>query len=478
MGKKNFIYYLLPSLLKGIIGLSIVIPVSTYYLDPKDFGIIAIISVFSGLIIPLSSIGGAWVLASNYHKLNFKERGELIFNLLFLQILLKTFWVVVFGAAGFLFLPKLIKSYQDEFLLFFWILLLAEWFNSLWDIASYTMILQRESKLHALLEITQMLSNVTVLLVCLVILHLKTVSLALGILGTALGGFISSIICIRRYVVPKIRMKWIRKIVRLGFPTIPLNLFEVVSSSIERFFIERWIGLSKLGIYSHSLSYRQMFMQPMEAFKRTYAPEVLEGVSKGDQAKIESAKVILRKWFGLLTIAGVGVILFSRDAINILTHGKFVEAAPLVSLWFILILIYSLGTSYTPFLLVNMKIKFIFISSIALGIVSWGVTILFVRFFGILGATTASLLYFFSLHLARRVYSVKMGCENFEGSAFMISLFIILGLFILNICSFSFVSKLFIFIIIALLISFYFRLFSLLKPFLISGGGWLKGLSQ
>jgi len=462
--KKNFAYYLSPSILTGIIGLLVIIPVSTYYLEPKDFGIVGIITVFSGLIPPLSSTGISWVLSGNYYKITSYQRKELIFNVLFLGMLLRTFWVLVLGITGFMFLPKFIKSYEPVFLSYFWVFLLAEWFNYMWEVAAYTIMLQKKAKAHAVLDIIKITSRVTVLIICLTVLKLKSVSLAWAYLGAAVGGFLFSLIYIKKYIVIKVRLKWIKEIVKLGFPTIPLNLFEIISNSIGRFFVERWIGLSKLGIYSHSLDYRKAFMLPHRAFQKSYVPEVLAVFSKSGKVEVTFAKNILRKWFGFLALGGAAVALFSKEVINILTHGKFISAAPLVSLWFIIILIYAFGIPYTQFLLANKKNKFIFSSEIIIGIVSWGVIALMVKFFGVVGATISILLYFFVLHSVRKFYAMRLGCENFEGRNFIVAVIIVLALICLvNIFSLSLLAKS-LFLILLILFTFkYYGLISLTK---------------
>ncbi len=458
--KKNFLYYLSPSIITGILGVFVIVPLTTYYLDPKDFGIVAIIMVFSGLLVPLSSTGVVWVLSGNYYKINTEEKGELVFNMLFLGIVLRTFWLIVFGIIGHFFLDKVIRSYEEIFSLFFYLLLAAEWFNSVWELVSYVIVLEKKSKTHAFLEMAKLLSRLIILVICLVVFKLRTISLIYAYLGAALIGFVFSLIYIRKHLVTKIKKRWIKEIFKVGFPTIPLNFFEVISNSVGRFFVERWIGLSQLGIYSHSLDYKKMFMLFQRAFAKSYSPEVLAVFSGQGTVKIETVRSILRRWFGILSIVGVGVALFSENVINILTHGKFTQAAPLVSLWFILIVIYAFGIPYTQFLLVNKKNKLIVISQIILGIISWGLIALFVKLFGIVGAAVSVLLYFFAIHFTRRAYSLKLGCECLEGKYFIITLvLLVFVVFAVNVLSLSLLIKFLIFTLAALGIIKFYNLF-------------------
>ena len=289
------------------------------------------------------------------------------------------------------------------------------------------------------------------LIFCLVILKLKTVSLIWAYLGAAVGTSIFSTIYIKRYIFMCFKLKWIKEIVHRGFPTIPLNLFEVISNSIGRLFVERWVGLASLGIYSHSLDYRKAFMLPHRAFQKSFGPEIIEAVSTENSFKYEKMKRILKNWFGVLMVSGTFVILFSRDIINILTHGKFVDAALIVSIWFILMVIFAFGAAYTPFILANKKTKFIFFSDIIIGAVSWPIMALSVKYFGVIGAAVSVCLYFFMLHFARRIYARRLGCINYDGRNFVITIVSLIGLLLfVNTVAVSFLAK----ILITLVISF------------------------
>lgn len=71
---KNFFYYILPSIIIGVLGTFVMVPVTTFYLNPKDFGIMAIIMAVTMPIGPLASSGAAWVLAGNYYKIDENEK--------------------------------------------------------------------------------------------------------------------------------------------------------------------------------------------------------------------------------------------------------------------------------------------------------------------------------------------------------------------------------------------------------------------
>ncbi len=426
--KKDFLYYLSPSVLTGVISFFLVIPLTTYYLDPRDFGIIGAITAFSALLTPCSSTGVAWVLSGNYYKLDDANKAVLVFNVLAVGLLVRFLWVLVFAGAGFFLLPRFIASFEPVFLVYFWIFLLAECPNYIWETVSFVIMIQKKAKVYAWLDVVKIVSYVVMLASCLILFKLKAIALVLGYLATALGGAAFSLIYIRKYVRWGLRREWMREISRRGLPTVPLRFIEIGTNSFSRILIERWLGLSLLGIYSHSLDYRQAFMMPQRAFMNTSAPVLLEGFSKNVHAKIAYAQRAMKKWIGLLTLGAVFCGLFAKEIVSVLTHNKFTAAAPLVSLWFVLLLVYSYGNPYTRFLLAHKKTKYLFYNEMTLGIFSFAMIAAGIRFFSITGAVMAILVHFFLLHTLRKIYALRQGCHNFEGADFYISLAAVVAL--------------------------------------------------
>lgn len=429
--KSNFVHYLYPSLVRGILSLFVVVPLTTYYLNPEDFGLIGLITAISNFVMPASTVGPTWVLSAFFYKIAEGEKGALLFNILFWGIVLRLSLIAALWFLGPFFLPLLIKSYSVFYLFIFHLYLLAEVANCLWETVSYTMILQKKGKIYALLDMSQFAAQLLVLYIGLVILKLQVLALPLAYLASMTAGFVFCLFYIYPALSFRFHKKWFQEIIHLGLPSIPLNIFEAISNSVERFFIERWVGLAQLGIYTHSLSYRNMFMMPLKAFSRAYSPEVLEAVTLKDEKKIASAKKIQVKWLGLLSLMGIYVVLFARDAIALLTHDKFTASSPLVALWFILMMTYSLGIPATQVILAYKKNKFILKTDVLIGILSWGLTALAVKYGGVLGASLAISTYYLVIQCVRQYFARRIAGHQFATYSFaipfIILLFLILG---------------------------------------------------
>jgi O-antigen/teichoic acid export membrane protein len=428
--QKNFFYYLLPSIIIGVLSALVMVPITTYYLNPKDFGIYAIVNAITMPIGPLASTGVTWVLAGNYYKIEGHERKTLLFNLLLLDFIFKLFWVVIFWLLTPWLLPAIVKDFEPQYEVYFKLSLIATVLTAFWPSISYFIVLQQKGRLHAIFEISQWIGSTLVTIVCLSILKLSTITLFLSPLASGAIMFILGLWYVKDHINPEINKKWLREIFKVGIPSIPSNLVEMATNISDRYFIQKWINLSRLGIYSHSMSYKNIFTMGTKAFSRTFTPFVLETYSNNLDSKHLGQK--LKKWYGLLGIAGIFITLFSHEVVAILTHGKFVDAAQLIPIWFLLILSYTYGMPYSQFLFVHKKNTFMMYSGILISAVFIGITAFSVFTYGILGATVAIVLSNFAIQCSQMIYARMLGCARVGDNYFIYIVAMILGVFIAN----------------------------------------------
>lgn len=463
--KKNFLYYLSPSVVIGILSTFIMVPVTTYYLGPKDFGIFAIVNAIVMPIGPLSSTGVSWVLAGNYYKIEEKERNVLLFNLLVLDFVLKFFWVMIFWLLSSLLLPLIIKDFEYQYLIYFKIILISVLLTALWPTISYFIILQQKGKLHATFEITPWLCGAIATIVSLSVFNLKTLALFLNPLVSGLTSFLLGLWYIKNYIKPAIVKRWMIEIFKVGMPSIPANLVEMLTNISDRFFIQKWLNLSELGIYSHSQSYKTVFTMGTKAFSRSFVPPLLEAFSTN--ASTDKIERQLKNWYGLLGIAGVFVTLFSYEIVNILTHGKFIGAAPLVPIWFFLVLSFTYGIPSTQYLVVHKRNQFMMYSGIIIGTIFIGITALSVYLFNLTGAVCSIVLSNFCIHLVRNIYVKSLGGKNLGGKYCIILIFLLFGIYLFEkLWILNIKEKFFILFISCLYISKEFDLFKYIKKYI------------
>ena len=407
---RSFLWFLLPTLLQTLIGVGVMVPITTYYLDPADLGTVAILTALAMLVTPLASTGDHWVLSTHWHATPESGRKELLFNLLLANLGMKTVWVVLFWLLAPLVLPQLIRDYRPEYQQYFGLVLLGLLAGTLWGTLSPLMVIERAPVSHAMNESLQWAAGAATTLVGLSVMKIGILAMFLAPIAAGLASILHGF----RYAVRRVSLRpslhWSKQIVQSGLPAIPFSLMDVVANSMDRFIIQRWLDLSTLGIYAHSQSYRGMFVTVTKAYSRTMTPTFLELFAGNPRQSQRQVEETVSLWYLCVAAGGILVTLFSAEVIHLLTHGKFDRAAELVPIWFLLVFAHSMGMPFTQYLLTVRQNVLLSWSSILMSLGTVGLVAAATWLFGVIGATSAAVFGALALHGMRFVLARRFGC--------------------------------------------------------------------
>ena len=408
---KSFFWFLIPTVLQSVAGIFVMMPVTTYYLDPADIGVVAILTALAMPIIPLASTGDSWVLSTHWHDTSASGRKDLLFNLLVANISLKLLWVAVFWFMSPLVLPLLVRDYQPEHQTYFSLVLLGLLAGTSWITLSPLMVRERASASHAVNESLQWGTGAATTLIGLTVVKLGVMALFLAPIAGGVASTIHGWYYLRRKTSGRLRMRWMKEIAQTGMPAIPFSLTDVVANSLDRFVIQQWLSLSALGIYAHSQTYRGIFVTFTKAYSRTMVPNFLELFSSRSAGLSPVLGSTVSAWYLCITVAGMLVTLFSQEFVHVLTHGKFDQAATLVPLWFLIVFAHSMGVPFTQYLLFVRRNVLLSWSSIVLSVATMATVVVGTWQFGVVGATAAAVGGALALHLTRYLVARRNGCS-------------------------------------------------------------------
>ena len=416
---KSFLWFLLPALLQTLIGVGVMVPITTYYLDPADLGTVAILTALAMLVTPLASTGDNWVLSTHWHATPETGRKELLFNLLLVNLGMKTVWVVVFWLLSPLFLPQVVRDYRPEYHQYFGLVLLGLLAGTLWGTLSPLMVIERAPVSHAINESLQWAAGAITTLVGLSVMKLGVLAMFLAPIAAGLVSMLHGFHYAAHRVSLRPSLHWSKQIAQSGMPAIPFSLMDVVANSMDRFVIQRWLDLSTLGIYAHSQSYRGMFVTVTKAYSRTMTPTFLELFAGNPRQSQRQVEETVSLWYLCVAVGGILVTLFSADVVHLLTHGKFDRAAALVPIWFLLVSVHSMAIPYTQYLLTARQSLLLSWSSILMGLGTMGLVAVATWLFGVIGATSAAVFGALALHGMRFFLARRFGCPyGIEPGAF------------------------------------------------------------
>lgn len=227
----------------------LLMPVLTRYLDPGDYGSLAIYNATLRLITIILSFGGFHILISRFSETDFLRNGVYIGSFLWLiikrSILLFSFFIVVNQFfSGILGVPSamLLALVPIAFAIL------------VYDSSVNYLAHCKEIKDYSIVFFGKV--SIEVVLVFLLIVYL-----GFGWFGRVLSVFFG-ILCVVPFVVLFFRRKRIKiefpkrgkgkqnELLRLGMPLVLVDLSTMVINLSDRYFIDYYVGLDQTGIYS------------------------------------------------------------------------------------------------------------------------------------------------------------------------------------------------------------------------------------
>jgi O-antigen/teichoic acid export membrane protein len=429
---KSFLWFLAPTLLQTLLGVSVIVPITTYYLDPADLGIFAILTTLAMPVTPLSSVGDNWVLSTHWYHTSAAGRRELLFNLVVANVSLKAAWIAVFWALSPIVLPRLIQDYRPEYQFYFGLALLGLLAGTLWPTVSSLMVIERAPLSHAANESLQWMTAALTTVIGLSVIKLGVLAVFLSPIVGGLTSTIHGFWYVARKTSAQPSPYWLKEIIKTGLPAMPFSLMNVIANNLDRVVIQRWLDLSVLGIYAHSQSYRGMFIAVTKAYSRTMTPTFLRLFSAAERPSTTRIEENVSLWYLSVTAGGILVTLFAPEVIHLLTHGKFDQAADLVPIWFLLVFAHSMGVPFTQYLLSVRQSVLMSWSSVVISLGSMLLVAISTWEFGIIGATGAAVAGVFILHITRYMLARRLNCPYRFEAGVLWGIITILTLYLLT----------------------------------------------
>lgn len=385
---RKFLLFLSPSIFQGLLSF-VMLPVITYILGPKDYGIFALVTSFTAFGTVIATMGTSYILAAQYHLIDDLQKQRMISTMLMIDTVLSLlFSILLFTLWSFFarYWSSLSVVPKEGVILS----LIAMVCSIPWIIATEVVTLEGSAHLYAVLTVFQSIVSAITIIFSLYVFKLGLLSLFVSSLAVAVVSFVGAMVSLRQHIRFIISRDWVGEIFKFGLVTTVGNIFESLQTLVERYTLSLCVGLSQLGIYSHSQQYRNLAMTTVKAAARTVWP-----ITLSEARELKDNFYITRKTWVIvyigITIIGLFFALFGRDIIGILTHNKFVDAQILVVLWMVFLLLQNTGKPETGLLFANGQGILYGKISICSLLISIFLILVFVPVFGVFGAVLSLL---------------------------------------------------------------------------------------
>lgn len=365
----------------------LLLPIFTNYLSTEDYGIISYTNSIMFFLLVISSLALNTYLLREYYNIESEEERKNVIGNVFSTILVFNILLLI---VSFVLGPILIKFFNLKipFYPYFSLSLL----NNFFEVLSIIPLVIFRVKENA---IGYVLVNSARAALIFLVTYLLIANLDMGVLGNFYGRLIINGIfsLIYFFIVLKnsklnLNLVILKKALKFSLPLIPGSIGFLLMSMSDRIILERYVSLSDLGIYSVAYTIAFSLSIVIQGGYRSFEPEIYKEYGK------DTFDLFIKKLHGLFMLVvfvlAIGLTLFSKELLIIMTKGDFVKGYVLIPIILIGVVATAQNAILGSILIAENKTKISSYATIAGGAISIIFNLFLIPHFGIYSAACAT----------------------------------------------------------------------------------------
>ena len=391
------------------------IPIYTRILTPAEYGVIALLTTLSLIILIFTSMGMGTAVFWAYFNAKEEERKEVVFTaFLFLTIFPLLVSIIFYLSSGLI--NRLLFGNTDNILL----IRLSAWtifFNA--GIMIPLALLRAEGKpsKFVLVTLSQTLVSVILSIWFVVVLRWGVAGAFWASLFAAIFGYIFSLLFTVNRIAPRFSYHWLREMLRFGVPMMPAGLAMWAMNSSDRYFLNAFAGTADVGIYIVGYKVGMFVALIVGAFQLAYGPFIFSIFNERPNPKEYYRKIATYYFFCIFLIA-LGLSIFAKEIIQILSGPNFHAGYTVVPFVAYSYVAFGLYFTFSTGVSVMRKTYLSTIAVLLSGILNLTLNFLLISKFGMIGAAIASFVSFsalagIELAFSQQVYKIPFEFRRF-----------------------------------------------------------------
>ncbi len=417
---KHFITYGVGIYLTKMIGF-FMIPIYTTYLTRADYGVLELLDLTMYVVGMIVAMGITNSIIRFYSDCETDEQKAAVVSTAFFAILSAT--IVINGLLVFFSGPisRLIFStggestYSPDQLSFFVKIVAC---SGIFDILSFIGVAylqaEKKSSIYTMTSVGRFIIAVSLNI-------LFIVGMGLGVLGVLYSQIISNFLFLaaittiaRRRLRLRFSTEYAGRMIRYGAPLIISTLSMFIIHFSDRFFLERFTGLSVLGVYSlgykFALVLPALFYAPFELIWNAQMFDLYKNGDEGRRTINYYYKYMLVFSLLFVTVYSLGV----KDLIFIMADEKFHEAYKVVPVLLLAFMFIGLASISSAGIFFVKKTIYRGLANVYGAVVALAGYFFLIREYGYWGAVITTLLAFFVRYVSLSIYSQRFYPLRYE----------------------------------------------------------------
>lgn len=389
----------------------LLVPIYTRVLTPGDYGVTALLGVFSSILVVIAGMGMGSAIFWAYFRAKEKERATVVgTSFIFQTVFPFLIALAVFILSGFI--SRMIFSSAENSLLV--------------KIASGTIFFQvgimvplallraeGSPKKYIAITLTNVLATVFFSIILVVVLRVGVLGVFLAnLFGPAIAYLLGLYFTIRR-ISFNFSFHWLKEMLSFGVPMVPAGLAMWILNSSDRYFLKAFTSNADVGIYNVGYRIGMLVTLVSGALQLAY-PRFMFSIYNDKPNPQDYFKRINTYFYLLIFTFALGISIFSKEAVQVLTGSAFHSSYVVVPLVAFSYVAYGLYQNFGTGVTVVKKTYFSAIATLIAGGLNLILNYVLISRFGMMGAAVSTLLSFTALALIELVFSQRVYPITFE----------------------------------------------------------------
>ncbi|WP_348799455.1 lipopolysaccharide biosynthesis protein [Flavobacterium adhaerens] len=426
----------------------LLLPLYTNLLTTDEYGIIGLVTALTAFMSTIYTLSLSGSINRFYIELVDRPKVlDTFFSTIFITIIINSiFWTIlalIFSDFFLVIMPGI-----DFYPYVFWGLMTVL-LRPIYLV--YQVILQskQEGKKVALLDFFLSIVNILITVLLLVVFRQK----AEGVLKAQTLSILLIDMIIIIIFLKKLNWRFnkvlFKKALNYSLPLIPHSLGGMTSTMLDRFVINKYLGVKEAGVYNIAYQFGNLSNIFTMAFNQAFTPWFNEQVKMNNNSQI---KIVTKLSILLFSLFAMGVSLFSKEVLELMAKGDFIQGfqyVPFLAFGYAFNGIYFIYSTDLFYEISGKGLRKLAVITIASAVINLISNILLVPIHGVIGAAFAFILtkMIFAIItgiVVKKISRVGVGITN--------SLCTVLAFFLISMVAllyFSFVIKMMIYIFIS-----------------------------
>ncbi|MCD6385462.1 oligosaccharide flippase family protein, partial [Candidatus Sumerlaeota bacterium] len=406
----------------------ILIPLYTRYLSTEEYGVWALLSVTTSVLVAIFGMGLLSALFRSYYLYDTEEERRVVVSTTFYTLLFSAAVLAIFGLVGGSFLSRVIFGKPD----FAKYCMIICWTAGLILMEGIPFAVYRARLLstrYIIFSIIFMIARITIIVYLVVVMKY-------GVWGIVLGNFLGSLISstiltatISGSIIGVYSIIEAKRLLRFGLPLIIVGIGGIILNLSDRYFLRVFTTLDIVGIYNLGYQFGMimliLFVQP---FGLIWAPMLFS------TAKEPYAKDYYSKMLTYVLLVGaflwLGISMLSKDVIMIIAPPEYWSAYKVVPIVCFSYVLFALHEVLNVGIALAGRTEYNALATIIAAAFNLFLNTILIPAYGMMGAAYATILSFALLCTLRYFFARKFYVVYYEWGRILKILFVIMSLFL------------------------------------------------